>query len=346
MGRFQRATLLVALVAMSAVLCADSASAEEPDASPALSEARAAMASAEFPGALVAMDRALQSGSLQPAELRECHRMRGEALVALGKAEEARQAFASLLVLDPDAQLGEFVSPKIVDELEGARLALAGQQLSAQATLGERADQVVLAVDSDPQAMGTEVELAYAGPQGRKARVRSMLLEGKAIFDVPTGASGTLHLALLDRYGNVLDVFTIEYVPKPGLAVIAPGSEPVGPATHAAAPLWSRWWVWAAGSATAAVVGGGFAVASRSAENRLDTALESPGEHFYSDVVALEDSARSRARTANISFAAAGGLALASAFFFWRGRESAPGATTLVPSTEGIGATVQIGGRF
>ena len=359
MGRFQRAELLVVLVATMATLSAGSARADgppepwpeqpegapalpeaAPELSPALAEARAAMELAEFPGAIAELERALERGGLQPVDLRECHRLRGEALVALGRPEEARDAFTSLLVLDPAAELGSLVSPKIVDELESARQALAGQRLAAEALVGERADQVVLQIVSDPLSMAVEVELAYAGPRGRQARVRSQLIEGKAIFDVPTGASGTLQIALLDGYGNVLDTYAIEYVPE---AIVAPA---VPVAARAGTPLWSRWWVWAAGSAGAAVVGGAFGVASKNAENRLDTVLATPGDHFYSEAVALEDSARSRARWANVGFAAAGGLAIASAYFFWRGGESEPGTTTIAPSTDGTGATLQIGGHF
>ncbi|MCP4446382.1 MAG: hypothetical protein GY811_13715 [Myxococcales bacterium] len=322
-----------------AVVHADSAT-----ESAALTEVRAAAEGAQFPKALTAIDAAIASGGLAPTELYECYRLQGEALVALGKAAAAREAFTKLLILNPEAELGEFVSPKISGELTTARQNLDGLSLRAEATVDAKAARVSLQLVADPQSMAKHAELAYAGSEGQIARVRSELASGKAVFDLP-GASNTVEVSLLDSHGNRLATYSVSYQPPPSAVV----GEVAAPRTQAEPPpLWSRWWVWAAGGATMAVVGVRFGVASQNAQSDLDLVLETPQDHFFSEAEALEDTARQRARWANVSFAGACGLAAASAYFYWRESSGkSERQPVLVPTTDGAGtSSIQLRGTF
>tara|TARA_R110002096_G_scaffold434832_4_gene658176 strand:+ start:9466 stop:10437 length:972 start_codon:yes stop_codon:yes gene_type:complete len=307
-----------------------------------LSMAREAMDSAEFTRVLELTTSAIEDGGLTSAQLQEVYRIEGKALVAVGKSSEARSTFAKLLLINPDASLGEFVSPKITEEVEAARTELGGKALRAQAQALDGGG-VSLSVLMDPQSMSTEAEISYSGRGAAVANVRTPLTNGSATFDIPSNASKTIELALLDRYGNALASYSIErkvQATSAGESAAQPGTR--GPEQ----PLWSRWWVWAAGGAACAVVGGSFGIESGHAQDDLDEVLRSPGDYAYRDAKRLEDKARSRARWANVSFAAAGGLVAASAYFYWRSRshESAP---ILVPSVDESGAsTLQLVGTF
>ena len=300
----------------------------------ALLEAREAMEAAEFARVLTSTTNAIASGALTSLQLQECYRIEGEALVAMGKASEARTAFSKLLLINPKAVLGEFVSPKISEELEAARTALAGAALQANAN-ARPGGGVAIEVTADPQAMSREVELAYAGSGGAVAKVRSKLSDGSAVFDVPPGAAASVHLRLLDLHGNTLAKYSVTRTVPVAVAVEAPTSK--NNSVQPRQALWSRWWVWAAGGATLAVVGGGFGLASQGSQDDLDEVLRNPNEHYFGEARELEDRARSRARWANVSFAAAGGLAAASAYFYWRGRRDE--SPVLVPSIDDSGAS-------
>ncbi len=300
------------------------------------------MEAAEFSQVLTLTAKAIAAGGLTSLQLQECYRFEGEALVAVGKASEARGVFAKLLILNPDAQLGEFVSPKITEELEAARAELGGQQLQASAE-ALASGGVSIRVEADPQSMSSEAEMVYEGSGGAVAQVRSKLTNGSATFDVPTGASETIEVRILDGSGNALASYRVARK-EPIKAVTKLSAGPKAP--QSSQPVWSRWWVWAAGSATMGVIGGGFGVASQQAQDDLDEVLQSPGDHFFADASKLEDKARSRATFANISFVAAGGLAAASAYFYFRGR-STESAATIIPSVDASGtSSLQLVGMF
>lgn len=331
---------IVRLLAFASTMCiagiatseADQGATSEPVA---LLEAREAMEAAEFARVLTSTTNAIASGALTSLQLQECYRIEGEALVAMGKAAEARSAFSKLLLMNPAAVLGEFVSPKISEELEAARSALAGAALQAKAD-ARPGGGVAIEVTADPQAMSREVELAYVGRGGAEAKVRSKLSNGSASFDVPAGAAASVHLRLLDLHGNTLAEYAVTRT-VPVAVAVAVETTSKKKSVQPSPALWSRWWVWAAGGATLAAVGGGFGLASRSSQDELDEVLRNPSEHYFGEARELEDRSRSRARWANVSFAAAGGLVAASAYFYWRGRSDE--SPVLVPSIDDSGAS-------
>jgi hypothetical protein len=328
----------------------DSQAAEdETDSPPALAEpkglvdARAAMNEAQFAAALAALDEALGEGQLQATQLQEVYRLQGETFVAIGKAPEAKRAFASLLALEPQATLGEFASPKIVAVLEEARAELAGGRLAArhQVVLGSRRLEVVM--DSDPLNMAAKLRLSYPREDASMASLSIPFEAGKAMFDVPAQAGSTVALALLDRHGNVLQAWEVDeltaapVVKRPIVGKIDMRSEPT--------PLWAKWWVWAGATGAVATVATVFGITSRSAQSDLDEVTANPGEHFYREAKALEDKAQFRANVANISFVVAGALGVTTGVMYWRGR-NADSSLQVVPAGEGAGASVLLGGRF
>jgi hypothetical protein len=313
------------------------------DTAPAgLVEARAAIGEAQFTVALEALERALQEGSAQPEHLQEIYRLQGETLVAVGKAAEAKEAFKILLVLNADAALGEFASPKIVAVLEEARVELAGGALAGRHHFDLPSRRLEVSVDSDPLAMSSQVRLSYPRQDASPAVLSIPLEEGKAIFDVPAQASTGVHLALLDRQGNVILSWAVEALPvaavekkDPELVVVDTGPE----------PIWSKWWVYAGAGAAFATVGTVFGIASSSAQGDLDELLDNPAGHFFSDAKALEDKAQSRATLANVSFVMAGALGIASGVLYWRStKQESP--LQVVPAADGTGASLLMGGRF
>lgn len=312
-----------------------------------LLEARAAISEARFDPALLALESALREGKAQPEHLQEIYRLQGETLVAVGKAQEAKEAFKILLVLNPAASLGEFVSPKIVSVLDQARGEIAGGTLQSRHQLDPKSRLLEVFVDSDPLAMTAKVRLVYPRKDGSAARLSIPLEAGKAVFDVPGQASTGIELALLDRHGNVILAWQVEELPMVAITVVPTEkgySSVVSPGTGKQA-IWARWWVWAGAGAVFATVGTVFGIASSSAQSDLDAVIDNPVDHFFSDAKQLEDKAKSRATWANVSFAMAGAFGIASGVMYWRARNQ-ESSLQVVPATAGTGASLVIGGHF
>lgn len=321
---------------------------EQPDdTTPAgLVEARAAIGEAQFGPALEALDRALQEGGAQPEHLQEIYHLQGETLVAVGKSEEGRAAFKILLVLNADATLGEFASPKIVAELDEARNELAGASLEARHHFDLQSRRLDVFVDSDPLAMTAKVRLTYPRQDASSAELSIPLESGKAIFDVPGQAGAGVELALLDRNSNVLFLWQVEDLPVVvGVQITDPKTGQITSVGSTGESIWSKWWVYAGAGAAFATVGSVFGIASSMAQSDLDDVIADPGNHFLSDAKALEDKAQSRANWANLSFAMAGAFGIASGVMYWRAQKS-ESTLQVAPATDGSSASLTLGGRF
>lgn len=290
------------------------------------------MDEAEYANVLTATAAAASAGGLSPEELQECYRLQGEAQVALGRVSAARDAFSQLLVLNPEAKLGEFVSPKITEVLESARTELGGKALVGKTHALENG-RVALEVVADPKLQVAGAELQYMGQDGVVVAVRAEVIEGRAEFEVPATAKVRVYLRAVDSAGNALLSSAVNRL------VAASAASPARSTNAASGPLYSQWWVWAAGGATAAVVGVGFGAASSSAQGDLDAILSTPSEHFYREAMALEDKARFRAGMANFSFVVAGGMAAASVFLYMRSSGADESSPVLVPAVGPDGAS-------
>ncbi len=316
----------------------------EPEAAPqqdlqGLVAARAAIEEAQFATALESLEAAVKEGRAEPHQLEEIYRLQGETLAAIGKSDIAKESFKLLLLLNPDASLGEFASPKIVAVLEEARSDLQGGTLAARHTIVPNSRRLEVIVDSDPLQMSSKVRLSYSREDGTVANLSIPVDAGKAIFDLPAQAQEGVQLALLDRYGNAIVRWTVADLP-PSIMAAAPND-----GTSQGSALWARWWVWAGAGGAFAVLGTTFGVASSSAQSDLDEVTKNPGEHFLSEAKSLEDKAKSRATIANISFVMAGALGVTAGVMYWRGR-NAEAALQVVPTDNGEGASIVMSGSF
>lgn len=78
-----------------------------------LAEARQKLENLDFPGALEASERALESPQAGPAELVDAYRVMGLSLSAQDRKKESLDAFIKLLSIDPDFQISADISPKL-----------------------------------------------------------------------------------------------------------------------------------------------------------------------------------------------------------------------------------------
>lgn len=99
-----RALLLWLCLAPAAALAADLAP---------LVQARAKVDDLDYPGALKLLDAALETDGLEREALVEIHELKGVCFATLGKVDKAREAFRTLLVLDPDHALGSAQPPRV-----------------------------------------------------------------------------------------------------------------------------------------------------------------------------------------------------------------------------------------
>lgn len=79
----------------------------------ALVEARAKVEDLDYAAALKLLDTALETDGLEREALVEIYELKGICLATLGKAEKAREAFRTLLVLDPEHALGSAQPPRV-----------------------------------------------------------------------------------------------------------------------------------------------------------------------------------------------------------------------------------------
>lgn len=323
--------------------------AETPEADASLPagllQARTAINDAQFTDALNSLEQALQSGRCQPVHLQEIYLLLGETSVAVGKEEEAKGFFQLLLVLNPDASLGEFASPKIVAVLDRARSELNGATLQAGHSFAPGTRRLELVVQSNPLGQALQARLSYPREDASVAQLSIPLDGGKAIFDLPAQAKEEVALALLDRYGNLLSEWQVDDMPVEAANPIVGSRAGEGSSSRSTRPLWAKWWVWAGATGAMATVGTAFGIASRSAQSDLDEVTANPGEHFFREAESLEDKARRRANVANVSFVLAGVMGLTSGLLYWRSRND-EASLQVVPATEGAGASLIMGGHF
>jgi hypothetical protein len=198
-------------------------------------------------------------------------------------------------MLEPTAELGEGASPKLLQPLADARRLLQDRPpLKVRYRVDPATPSITLLVDSDPLTMVAGVRAIVHRAGGAAATVEQ---RGGAALTIPLPPGRLdVELAALDRYGNRL----VE------LGTIAVGRRP------RARPFLARWYVWGGAALAAAAIGTGFAVAETMAQGDLDRATHQSSAHDYSEVRALEQSARSDALGVNVSFAIAGAFAITS----------------------------------
>jgi tetratricopeptide (TPR) repeat protein len=235
----------------------------------ALAEARQKLENLDFPGALEASERALESPQAGPAELVDAYRIKGLSLSALHRMEESRAAFTKLLSIDPKFLISADISPKLsapfqqalvkARELEPISLV----HIPAGPRKNPQLNELSVKLKSDPHSLVKQLRACYrtgTGPWSRTPPVEvsqpgsfTLPLPAKApstdvwyYFEALTAAGG-----VLARAGNRDQPFRAE----PAAVAKAPepfAAPPVAGGTYEdehrdRGPEWYQsWWFWTA----------------------------------------------------------------------------------------------------
>lgn len=191
------AVVLLALLARSGAAAAQS--------EPRLAEVRRAYAAVDYENTLALAKQALEQGGNDRASTAELYLLLATAAAALDRTDEARDAFACALSVNPELKLDRSLSPKIRAPYQEARGALsrADGRPALEVTLARRERSLALSVH-DAQALASDIELGTRSSSAQPfARTR---LRSGASRQVALPASGELeyYVRLLDRHGNVL----------------------------------------------------------------------------------------------------------------------------------------------
>jgi hypothetical protein len=326
--------------------CTASASAA-PAANPFLDDARAAIDKAEFDDARDALLRALLVGTSGPEQLAEIYQLSGEVGVAVGDNMIAEENFRRLLVIAPDTQLRAGVSPKITTAFENASKSLAGKKITIEDVTGP--GTITLVVASDPLDLITGAAVDFVAEDGT---VKTLRKNGK--FRIAVTLDGVpppyrVTLAALDQHGNrVAQLGTLQdpLTVPPGKGIKGP---PGLPGTHRRTrSFFAKGWLWGGLAVVAAGTGIYFGLAAKQDEDDLDALNARSTEHTFAEAQAIESRAKDHALYTNISFGAAGALAIVATVLFLRGDpapvDDAPAALLPRP-TEG-GAALDLVLRY
>lgn len=300
-----------------------------------LADARTAMDELRFDQALVALDAAERSGGNSPSQMADLVRMRGQALASMGRGDEAVTAFRRWLALEPHASLPDGSSPKIARPFEEAQKVASPLKVRHEVS---GAGVVTLIVDADPLNMVAGARARFRNRAGIEQTV-----EGRGTQRVPLVLPGgtrlEVQLAAIDKFGNRLDEIAGVVIESSGAAAVVPsdrGETPESPS------VWSRWWLWGGAAVAVAGVGIAFGLAASGAEDdvkRLNMqSMTMPID--YAQAKAREDDAHTDALLANVSFAAAGALAITSAILLYRDQ------TSVVATPTRGGAALSVSVRF
>lgn len=313
-----------------------------------LATARAALSDLKYEQALHALEKALFSGKNGPEEMQAIHRMLGEIHAALGQPERAALHFRTLLALDPAAELGRGVSPKIQQPFQTARAEMSGRgALVVDCQVDDAAQIVALAVSSDPTELVTGARVVYRLEDGRE-QILEVAGRGPYTLRVPATGRVTLLCAALDEHGNRLrEIGSWDEPLALAPPVPEPQPAPVVTARPQAPPLYRRWWVWGTATLLAAGAGGYFAWETKQAEDELDRLNQDSPDHDFSEAEAIERRGRRNALVTNVSLGAAGVFALATVVSLVLApdapaeRSTSPGAALApLPLPQGAGVSV------
>lgn len=318
--RLSRAHVLVVVLA---VLHVSTARADD-----AVDKARDLLLELRFEEARDLAQKALQEGNRKPKEVAAIYMVIAEVSAALGDESEARAQFRNALAIDSSIEIGDGVSPKIVEPFEAARAMLEGTDgIGASAT--RKAGEVTVVVDSDPARLieGARVTFTRDGKKQREQGKGS----SEITLEVPEGAS-SLKIVVVDRFGNVLGSVAIgEAAEEPEQDNVIEAEVP----TQRTA-LWKRWQLWAGVSVVFLAGGAYFGNESVAAADKVAD-LEDGTE--FSVAKALEDDAKRNALYANIGFAAAGVLVGVATWMYFRQEEA---IVVPVADSDSVGAAAVI----
>jgi tetratricopeptide (TPR) repeat protein len=232
----------------------------------ALSEARQKLENLDFPGALEASERALESPQAGPAELADAYRIKGLSLSAQDRKKESLDAFIKLLSIDPDFQISADISPKLSAPFHQA-LVKARDFVSitlVHSPAGPRKNpqlkELSVNLVSDPHSLVKQLRACYRTGLGPWSRSPTVEVSGPGSFSLPLpeGASSKdvqYYFEALTAAGGVLARAGSRDQPfgaKPAATVPDPDSIAGPPVAlqdehRDRGPQWYQtWWFWTA----------------------------------------------------------------------------------------------------
>jgi hypothetical protein len=288
-------------VALVAASCVAVAPAHADPAADQLRRARATLEASNYGDAQPLLAAALASGAYGPADVAELYELTGIATAALGDAAKATDAFERALALMPSTALNRGASPRIARLFAAAKQQLAGRALHA--TVDSGPESLRLTIEDDPLSMvvGAQVE-SLADPVWQPVVARTA---NTIEIALPPGGYRT---ALVDAQGNRLaelrPITITDHINRIERAGETPDHD---------APLWTRWYTYAAPAAAAFALAAGFGVAAQNRTDNLSALLAMAPHYTYPEAQLLYNRARGDAVDANVLFAVGGALAAATA---------------------------------
>ncbi|HWN68636.1 MAG TPA: hypothetical protein VNM90_13455, partial [Haliangium sp.] len=257
-------------------------------------------------------------------EMKTIYRMMRELQASLGQQAQAERLFGNLLSLEPTAELGRGISPKIQQPFQAAKTYMSARgRLVVSCQVDAEAAAVQVQVQADPAELVGGARVVYRLADGSEQIIEA-IGRGSHTLRVPTTEPVTLICAALDEHGNRLSE-TGSWREPLTLTPPAPQQQQQQqqPAVSAARrreapspPLYGRWYVWSAATVLAAGAGGYFGWQAREAEKELAQLNRNSPDFDFSEAEEIEQRGRRNALIANISLGAAGVFAIATVVSF------------------------------
>jgi tetratricopeptide (TPR) repeat protein len=258
-----------ALVAGVALLFAIPASAQVSPAKDALAAAERYWQDLDFELTLTSADKVLALSAAKKGDRLEALRLKGSALIVLERKEEAIAAFEKMFALDPEYELPQSTSPRILEVFRPARAAWQVKVEEKLATeLGESYGALKLAVAAPRSAKGGRplvVTVTLTDP----GKIASQIVlgyrrHGQRFYSTLTARAqpGVIELTIPGSFTASSEPYLIElYVrarhssggalrrqgePEAPIGVqMQPGKVPTR------APIYKKWWFWTGVAAVA-----------------------------------------------------------------------------------------------
>lgn len=309
-----RTTLVTA--AMSIALAAQPVLAE----APAIADARAAMADANFEAAQKILLSAVDAGGHTVDDMRVIYMLLARGAAALGQVEIAQQYYRRWLSIDAAAALPDDASPKLREPFTAAKdYVTAHGQLAARASM--RGGSITVAVVSDPLAMARSARIAGGATVELDADRRASL---------PGGPQGDRPIEILDEHGNTLVVVT------PAASASTDRSARAPEARESKA-----WIAWGASAGVLLLGSGVLAILAADAWGEANEAIDNSSQRFFTDA----DKPATAAKYLTIGSVTAGVIGvglLIPTVIAYRGRSE----VIVAPTASDDGAGVTLFGRF
>jgi tetratricopeptide (TPR) repeat protein len=257
----------------------------------ALSEARQKLEDLNFPGALEASERALESAQSGPAELAEAYSIKGLSLSALDRKKESLEAFLKLLSIDSEFQISADISPKLSAPFQQALVKsrdfvpISLVHSPAGPRKNPQLKELSVNLASDPHSLVKQLRACYRTGLGPWSRTPPVEVGEPGSFSLPLPAGAPskdvqYYFEALTAAGGVLARAGDRDKPfgaKPEIVAKAPGPETIPPGAGGGledehhrngGPKWYQtWWFWTAVGAVVVGASVGIAVGVSSGGN-------------------------------------------------------------------------------